>query len=119
MEMSRDINRKRKESPYMEKPRDKDQRSCIFKYRIAAPNRSLTFIHKNKSLPSATSILLRSPMAYNTTAFLNKLTCTDYVDFGKCQDRFRQFSWSKIDFNYLVVEVKVFEKDDIKEFRLV
>ena len=43
---------------------------------------------KINSLLSATSILSRSPMAYNTNAFLDKLTCTDYVDFGKSQDRF-------------------------------
>ena len=58
-------------------------------------------------------------MAYNTTASLDKLTCTDYVDFGKCQDRFGQFCWSKIDSNYLDVKLKVFRKDDKKEFRLV
>ena len=57
-------------------------------------------------------------MAYNTTASFDKLTCTDYVDFGKCQDRFRQFSWSKNDSNYLDVKLKVFRKDDKKEFRL-
>ena len=60
----------------------------------------LTFFHKNKSFPPATSILSRSPMAYNTTASLDKLTCADYVGFGKCQDRFGQFSWSKNDSNY-------------------
>ena len=58
-------------------------------------------------------------MAYNTTASLDKLTCTDYVDFGKCQDRFGRFSWSKNDSNYLDVKLKVFRKDDKKEFRLV
>ena len=58
-------------------------------------------------------------MAYNTTASLDKLTCTDYVDFGKFQDRFGQFSWSKNDSNYLDVKLKVFRKDDKKEFRLV
>ena len=58
-------------------------------------------------------------MAYNTTASLDKLTCTDYVDFGKCQDRFGQFSWSKNDSIYLDVKLKVFRKDDKKEFRLV
>ena len=26
-------------------------------------------------------------MAYNTNAFLDKLACTDYVDFGKSPDR--------------------------------
>ena len=57
-------------------------------------------------------------MAYNTTASLDKLTCTDYVDFGKCQDRFGQFSWSKNDSNYLDVKLKVLMKDDKKEFQL-
>ena len=58
-------------------------------------------------------------MAYNTTASLDKLTCTDYVDFGKCQDRVGPFSWSKNDSNYLDVKLKVFKKDDNKGFRLV
>ena len=80
---------------------------------------SSTFLHKNKSLLPATSILSRSPMAYNTTASLDKLTCTDYLDFGKGQDRFRRLSWSKNDSNYLDVKLKLFKKDDNKEFRLV
>ena len=58
-------------------------------------------------------------MAYNTTASLDKLTCTDYVDFGKVQDRFGRFSCSKNDSNYLDVKLKVFKKDDNKQFRLV
>ena len=44
---------------------------------------SLTFFHKNKSLLSTTSIPSRSPMAYNTTASLDKLTYTDYVELAK------------------------------------
>ena len=58
-------------------------------------------------------------MAYSTTASLDKLTCTDYVDFGKCQDRFGRFSWTKNDSNYFDVKLKVFRKDDKKDFRLV
>ena len=58
-------------------------------------------------------------MAYNTTASLDKLTCTDYVDFGKCHDRFERFSWSKNDSNYLDVKLKLFKKNDNKEFRVV
>ena len=58
-------------------------------------------------------------MAYNTTASLDKLTCTDYVDFGKRQDRFGRFSWCKNDSDYLDVKLKLFKKDDNKEFRLV
>ena len=79
-------------------------------------NHSKVFFHKNKSLSSATSIPSSSPMADNTTASLDKLTCTNYVDFGKCQDRFARFSWSKNDSNYLDVKLKVFKKDDKKEF---
>ena len=58
-------------------------------------------------------------MAYNTITSLDKLTCTDYVDFGKCQDRLGQLFWSKNDSNYLDVKLKVFSKDEKKEFRLV
>ena len=58
-------------------------------------------------------------MAYNTSVSLDKLTCTDYVDFSKCQDRFGQFSWSKNDSNYLDKKLKVFRKDDKEEFRVV
>ena len=58
-------------------------------------------------------------MTYNTTASSDKLTCIDYVDFCKCQDRFGQISWSKNDSNYLVVKLKVFNEDDNKKFRLV
>ena len=76
---------------------------------------SLTSILKNKSLLLATSILSRSAMAYNTTVSLDKLTCTDYVDFGKCQDKSGQVFLSKNDSNYLDVKLKVFRKDDNKE----
>ena len=80
---------------------------------------SLKFLHKIKSVLSATSILSRSPMAYNFTASLDKLTYTKYVDFGKCQDRLGRFSWSKNDCNYLDVKLKVFKKHDQNVFRLV
>ena len=58
-------------------------------------------------------------MAYNTTQTLDKLTCTDYVDFVKCQDRFGQFSWFKKDSNYLDIKLKVFKRENKNaEFRL-
>ena len=117
--MIRDNDHKRKKSPYREISRDNDQNHAYISNEIQLQNRSLTLIHKNKSLLSGTSILSRSPMAYNTTASLDKLTCTDYVDFGKYQDRFGRFSWSKNDSNYLDVKLKVFRKDDKKKFRLV
>ena len=67
---------------------------------------------KINSLLSATSTLSHSPMAYNTTAPLDKLACTDYVDFGKSQDRFGRFSWSNNDSNYLDIKIKVFKRED-------
>ena len=58
-------------------------------------------------------------MTYNTTETLEKLTCTDYVDFGKCQDRFGRFSWSKNDLKYLEIKLKLFKREDKNaEFRL-
>ena len=57
-------------------------------------------------------------MAYNTTATLDKLAFTDYVDFGKCQDRFERISWSKNSIDYLDVEFEVFKKDENKNNRL-
>ena len=119
IEMSRDNDRKRKESPYVEISRDNDQKHAYISNEMQLQNHSLTFFHKNKPLLSATSFLSRPPMAYNTTASLGKLTCTDYVDFGKCQDKFGRFFWSKNDSNYLDVKLKVFRKDDKKKFRLV
>ena len=58
-------------------------------------------------------------MAYNTTASLDKLTCTKYFDFGKSSDRFGRFSWTKNDSNYLDIKLKVFKREDkYAEFRL-
>ena len=109
--MSRDNNQKKNAYLYMERTRDSDQKSKLSN-ETQLQNRSLTFIHKNKSLLSATFILSRSPMAYNITASLDKPTCTDYVDFGKCQDRIGRFSWSKNDSNNVVVKLRVFKKVD-------
>ena len=71
------------------------------------------------SFTKTNEILSRSPKAYNTTASLDKLTCTEFADFGNCQERFGRLSWSKNDSNYLNVKLKTFKKDDKKEFRLV
>ena len=118
VEVSRDNDQKRKESPYMEMSRDNDQKHAYINNEMQLQNHSLTFIHKNKSLLSATTILTRSPKAYNTTASLDKLTCTEYVKFGKRQDSFGRFSWSKNDSKNLDIKLKVFKKDDNREFGL-
>ena len=57
-------------------------------------------------------------MAYYTTAFSDKLAGTDSVDFGKCQDRFGRVFSFKSSFEYLDVKLKVFKKDENKQFRL-
>ena len=57
-------------------------------------------------------------MAYNTTATLDKLACTDYVDFGKCRDRFGRISCFRNSFHYLQMKLKVFQKDKNKEIGL-
>ena len=51
---------------------------------------------------------------------MDKLVCTDYVDFGKSQDRFGLFSWTKNDSNYyLDIKLKVLKREDKNaEFRL-
>ena len=59
---------------------------------------------------------IESGMAYNTTTALDKLTCTDYVDCGNCQNTFGRISWSKNSFEYLDVKLKVFKIDENKEF---
>ena len=64
-------------------------------------------------------MLSSSPLGYNISAPLDKLTCSHYVDFAECQDRFGQFSWSKNAFDYLDVKPKVFKRDDNRDFRLV
>ena len=81
-------------------------------------NLCIPLIVRNESLLSATTVLPPSPVAYITTASLDKLNCTDYVDFGNCQDSFGQFSWSKFDSKILDIELKVFNRDNTGEFRL-
>ena len=71
--MTRDKDQKSKEVPYMEVSRDTDAyKSSNFHF-----SKSLFNFHSQKnSLLSATSILSRSPMVYNTTETLDKLVCT-------------------------------------------
>ena len=58
-------------------------------------------------------------MAYNTSASLDKLACTNYVDFGKGQDRFGRYNWTKFDSNYLDIKINVFKREGKNaEFRL-
>ena len=118
MEMSRDKNQKKK-NVIRNCQVTMTKKDAYISNELQLQNHSLLSFHKNKSLPSATSIISRSPVAYHTTASFDKLTCTDYVDFGNCQDRFGRLFWSKNDSNYLDVKLKVLKRSDNKESNLV
>ena len=117
--MSRDNNQKEKNLLLWKCHVTMTKKGPYISYEMQLQNHSLAFSHKSKSLLSATSILSCSPMAHNTTASLDKLTCTDYGDIGNCRDRFGQLSWCKNDSNHLDVKLKIFKKDNNKELRLV
>ena len=65
-------------STWIETSCDNDQKRSLYKQPLGAPEAFLTFHSREKSL-------------YNTTASMNNLTCTEYLDFGKCQERFGWF----------------------------
>ena len=58
-------------------------------------------------------------MTYNTTASLDKLNCTNSVDFGKNHERVACIPWSKNDYHFLDVKLKVFKRDENRDLRLV
>ena len=55
---------------------------------------------------------IASELSNNTTATSDKLSCTNYVDFGKSQERFGRLSWSKNNSNYLDIKLKVFKREN-------
>ena len=62
-------------------------------------------------------------MSFNTTSADDKLTCTDFVDFGDNSERFGRISWTKIEKNganmkFLDIQAKLFKKDSQGEFRM-
>ena len=119
MEMLRDKDQK-KNSHFLEGPRENHSKKACESNSFMLLNHLSSFrLSKNFSLVSATNMLSVSPIAYNATASLDKLTCNNLVDFDKCQDGFRQFSWSKKYSIYLDVKLKVFQKDVNKDFRPV
>ena len=118
MDMSRDNDQKGKNLPLKNGQVTMTKKYAYISNEMQPKNPSSAFIHKNKSFPSATSILSCSPTAYDTTASLDNLTCTDYVDFGKHQDKFGQIFWSKNDSKCLDVKHKVSKRDYNNEFWL-
>ena len=79
---------------------------------------SLFSLEQSCCFSSSLDNKIESEMAYDTTATFYILACTDYVDFGKGQDRFGRISLSKNSFDYSDVKLKVFKIAENKEFRL-
>ena len=86
------------------------------------PENNINSFFKNKVvllLLTSPNNKIESEMPRNTTRTLDKLPCTNYVDFGKCQERFERFSWTKNDSNYLDDKLKMFKWEDKKaDFQL-
>ena len=93
-----------------------------YKYQFVYLHKSLfhSFLQNKVVFPLLTSPnnKIESKMADNPTGTLEKLACTDYVDFGKCQDTFGQVSPSRNPLDYWDVKLKVFKRDENKQFRL-
>ena len=91
-----------------------------YKYQVVHLQKSIfhSFLYNKFVLLTSPNKKIESERAYNTTASLDKLACTDYVDFGKCQDRFGRISCSKNSFDYLDVKLKVIKRDENKKLRL-
>ena len=99
----------------MDVSNDNEQKESYKSNNFQLQNQSSTFLVENYSLTSANSVL---SMDHNTTDSLDWLTCTDYVDLRKCQERSGRLSCPKDDSNYLDVKLKVVRSDNI-DFRLI
>ena len=82
------------------------------KYFLLRKYHVLLFIYIKIVLLSSPNNKIETEMFSNTTANLDKVAHTDYVDFGKCQERFARFSWTRNDSNYLDSKLKVFKRED-------
>ena len=79
---------------------------------------SFIFLPKISPLTSKFNIFQTTEKNYNMTAALDKLICTNFVEFGKKEDRFVRFSWFQLeryDNKYLENQLKVLRRDDKAE----
>ena len=97
MEMSCDNDQKNKQPRFRKCHVTMTRNESCKRNSFQLKNRSLTLFVKNFiHFFSATILLSHSHIASNTTSFLEKLTCTDYVDFGKIQDKSGEFFCLKL-----------------------
>ena len=85
---------------------------------VPEPNDNLDDYYDHSCLTQS-SLLTRtsSEMESAMNATLSKSLSTDFVDFGKHQDKFRLFSWSKNEKNYLEVRFRALRKNIANEFK--
>ena len=102
MEKSRSNVQQSRELSQMKTSRDNDPlkyAESLKSNNLLLEAHSLTFILKNKSILSATNVLSQpktKPLAYGTTASMDKLVCTNCVDFPKCQETLGQILVQKL-----------------------
>ena len=108
------------EWPRKESSRGHDQKNVYKSDNMQHQRQFLTIQLTFKSFLSATTVLSQRPnvLTYNTTASLDKLTCSNYVDFGEYRDNFGPVFWSQNDSNYLQ-KIKTFKEDDRRDLRPV
>ena len=82
-------------------------------------NHSLTFFQKKKIFSFGYQLSISFTHGLQHYCFLGQANLYRLCTIWQRSARFGLFSWSKTDSNYLDVKLKLFNKDDNKEFRLV
>ena len=73
-------------------------------------------LNTNSLVLATIKLELLASLAFNTTAFLEELTCPIILDFIKCSDQFWWFYWSKSDSNFLDVNPNFCMNNDNRVF---
>ena len=108
------MTKKRKNPHIWTRHVTKVEKNAFIGNKLQFLNRSSTFAHENESRLSAKDVLFCSPQAYITTASLDKLTCTDSVDFGKCQHSFGKVYRSNNFSNFWMYSSKISSETTLK-----
>ena len=77
MEQTREMTKRKKSLLILKRHVTVTRKNAYKSNKLKLQNISLTFTQKSESPFSASSFLSRSLMTYNTTALLDRLTCTD------------------------------------------
>ena len=121
IEEGRLSDQKGRNYPQNEVSPDNDLQSVwrnVYRSFFAAPISFFSIHSQNRTLSPATIVPYQQPklMAHNTTASLDNMNCTKYVDFATCQIAIGHNCLSKNDSNYLDVKFEVLKRDDNRNF---